>query len=195
MNQAILFDILKPYSGILAIYFSNSKPLNSRKFELVSALDEQGAVALQKAIAYDDKMIGVYRQIVEGFALAIEAKDEVTYGHSQRVAVLSKLTAKKMKLGEHEVNNIYQAAILHDIEKIGMEDTVLERLGQLSPNELSAICQNPVLGAKILSPLTFFNELGTILGTRGKIGICRLFICVPVPGLQELFQRLSTLFK
>ncbi|WP_299981652.1 HD domain-containing phosphohydrolase [Desulfobacula sp.] len=155
----LFFDILKPYSGILAVYFSEYKPLNSREFELVSALGEQGALALQKAIGYDEKMMGVYRQIVEGFALAIEAKDRITHGHSQRVATLSELIARKMELDEHEVKNIYHAGILHDIGKIGMEDTVLEHLGQLSPNELSAIRQHPVLGAKILSPLTFFNEI------------------------------------
>ncbi|MCD4721488.1 MAG: HD domain-containing protein [Desulfobacula sp.] len=155
----LFFDIMKPYSGILAVYFSQHKPLDSHEFELISALGEQGALALQRAIGYDEKMVEIYQQIVEGFALAIEAKDPITHGHSKRVAVLSELTAKKMKLDEHEVKNIYRAGILHDIGKIGMEDTVLERLGELSQNELSAIRQHPVLGAKILSPLTFFNEI------------------------------------
>jgi len=155
----LFFDITKPYSGILAVYFSQYRPLDSHEFELVSALGEQGALALQKAIGYDEKMMGVYRQIVEGFALAIEAKDQITHGHSQRVATLSELTARKMELDEHEVKNIYHAGILHDIGKIGMEDTVLERLGNLSPDELSAVHQHPVLGAKILSPLSFFNEI------------------------------------
>ena len=155
----LFFDITKPYSGILAVYFSQYRPLDSNEFELVSALGEQGALALQKAIGYDEKMMEVYRQIVEGFTLAIEAKDQITHGHSQRVATLSELTARKMELDEHEVKNIYHAGILHDIGKIGMEDTVLERLGNLSPDELSAVHQHPVLGAKILSPLSFFSEI------------------------------------
>ena len=155
----LAFDIIKPYSGILAVYFSDSKPLKPHEFELVSALGEQGALALQKAIGYDEKMMNVYRQIVEGFALAIEAKDTITHGHSQRVAALSKLTAQKMALDDHEVENIYHAGILHDIGKIGMEDSVLERLGNLSANEMSCVHDHPVSGARILSPLTFFNEI------------------------------------
>jgi len=100
---------------------------------------------------------------VEGFALAIEARDRVTHGHSRRVATLSRLTARQMGLDETMVKTIFHAGILHDIGKIGIRDTVLDRLGQLTPKEMAQIRQHPVLGADILLPLTFFSEIAPMI--------------------------------
>ena len=64
------FDITGPYVGLLAVYFYGTRPVEPHEFELLTALGEQGAIALEKAIAYDKKTIDMYRQIVKGFALA-----------------------------------------------------------------------------------------------------------------------------
>lgn len=153
------FDITGPYTGLLAVYFTGNRALASHELEFLTALGEQGAIALEKAIGYDRKMLDLYREMVEGFALAIEARDKVTHGHSRRVARLSQLTARQMELADAEVNNIYHAGILHDIGKIGTQDTVLERLGRLSPDEMDQIRRHPGLGADILAPLTFFCDI------------------------------------
>ena len=155
----MFFDITGPYVGLLAVYFTGPKALAPQEVELLTALGEQGAIALEKAIGYDQKAQTMYRQIVEGFALAIEAKDKITHGHSQRVARLSELTARKMKLTEKQVQQIFHAGILHDIGKIGTQDMLLERLGNLSEKEMGAIREHPCLGADILSPLAIFSDI------------------------------------
>ncbi len=155
----MFFDITGPLSGLLAVYFTDSRTLAPHELELLTALGEQGAISLEKAMGYDKKTQIMYQQIVEGFALAIEAKDKVTHGHSQRVARLSELTARKMGLEEKKVRQIFQAGILHDIGKIGTQDNLLERLGNLSKKEMSTIRQHPCLGADMLRPLTFFSEI------------------------------------
>ncbi len=157
--SGLFFDITGPYTGLLAVYFYGSRPLKTHELELLTALGEQGAIALEKAIAYDNKMLTMYRQIVEGFALAIEARDKATHGHSQRVARFSELTAREMGLDEKNIKNIFHAGILHDIGKIGTDDQILERLGHLSTREMDAIRRHPGLGADILSPLTFFSDI------------------------------------
>jgi putative nucleotidyltransferase with HDIG domain len=159
----LFFDITGPYTGLLAVYFTGNRTLEAHELELVTALGEQGAIALEKAIGHDRQILDIYRKIVEGFALAIEARDRVTHGHSRRVATLSRLTARQMGLDETMVKHIFHAGILHDIGKIGIRDTVLDRLGHLTPKEMDQIRQHPVLGADILIPLTFFSEIAPMI--------------------------------
>lgn len=164
------FNIAPPYSGILAVYFfTQNKALTPTEQALVSALGEQGALALQKTIGYDEKIVKMAGQIIESFALAIEAKDPATHGHSQRVARLARLTAREMNMADDEVETVYQAGILHDIGKIGMGDAVIEKLGKLSSRELSAVRQHPVLGVKILSPLTFFRRIEPLIENHHEL--------------------------
>ncbi len=159
----LFFDITGPYTGLLAVYFTGSRSLASHELELVTALGEQGAIALEKAMGHDRNILEIYRKIVEGFALAIEARDRVTHGHSRRVAVLARLTAQQMGLDKAMVKTVFHAGILHDIGKIGTRDTVLDRLGHLTPREMDQIRQHPVLGADILTPLTFFSEIAPMI--------------------------------
>jgi putative nucleotidyltransferase with HDIG domain len=159
----LFFNISGPYTGLLAVYFMGNRTLEPHELELVTALGEQGATALEKAMGHDKKILEIYRKIVEGFALAIEARDRVTHGHSRRVATLSRLTARQMGLDDVMVKNIFHAGILHDIGKIGIRDTVLDRLGHLTPKEMEQIRQHPVLGADILVPLTFFEDIAPMI--------------------------------
>ena len=159
----LFFDITGPCTGLLAVYFTGSRTLAAHELELVTALGEQGAIALEKAMGHDRTLVEIYRKIVEGFALAIEARDRITHGHSRRVAVLAKLTARQMGLNAAMIKNIFHAGILHDIGKIGTRDTVLDRLGHLTPKEMNQIRQHPVLGADILVPLTFFSEIAPMI--------------------------------
>ncbi|MDT8378326.1 MAG: HD domain-containing phosphohydrolase [Desulfotignum sp.] len=159
----LFFDISGPYTGLLAVYFMQNRILDPHELELVTALGEQGAIALEKAIGHDRKILDIYRKIVEGFALAIEARDRITHGHSRRVATLSRLTARQMGLDDAMIKNIFHAGILHDIGKIGIRDTVLDRLGHLTSREMAQIRQHPVLGADILIPLTFFKDIAPMI--------------------------------
>lgn len=159
----IYFDINGPCTGLLAVYFSAKKQLKDHELTLLTALGEQGAIALEKALGYDKKMLAMYRQIVEGFALAIEARDKVTHGHSLTVARLAKLTALHMGLDEKQALTIHQAGLLHDIGKIGAKDDILDRLGRLKAGEMAAIREHPATGADILSPLPFFSDIAPLV--------------------------------
>ncbi|MBF0200902.1 MAG: HD domain-containing protein [Desulfamplus sp.] len=159
----MFFDIDGPYTGILAVYFTGSKALDMLEKELVKALGEQGAIALQKALSYDEEMVRLFRQVVESFALALEAKDSVTHGHSLKVAEMARLTAQELGLAHHEVETLFHAGLLHDIGKIGMEDHVLERLGQLSPREMKKAREHPVTGAHIVGALPMFQGIEPLI--------------------------------
>lgn len=159
----IFFDIAGSLEGILAVYFHDRRLLSEDQLELVSALGEQGAIALQKAISFDEKLIENMRRMVEGLAMALEAKDEQTHGHSVRVASLARLVAKEMGLTDSEIETIYHGGMLHDIGKIGMEDTILQRLGLLSKSEMDVVRRHPEIGAKITKPLNFLSNVEPLI--------------------------------
>ncbi|MBE6902285.1 MAG: response regulator, partial [Ruminococcaceae bacterium] len=81
---------------------------------------------------------------------AIEAKDEYTRGHSARVAECSVALAKKLGWSEEECENLRYIALLHDIGKIGVPDSVLNKPARLTDEEFSIIKKHPVTGGEIL---------------------------------------------
>lgn len=161
--SGLFFDIAGSLEGILAVYFHDRRELDADELELISALGEQGAIALQKSISFDEKMIENMRRMVEGLAMALEAKDEQTHGHSVRVAGLARLVATELGLNETEIETIYHGGLLHDIGKIGMEDVILQRLGILSKSEMDVVRRHPEIGARITRPLNFLSNVEPLI--------------------------------
>jgi putative nucleotidyltransferase with HDIG domain len=147
------FQITPPYVGVMAVYFAGNKVFKASEIDFLTALGEQGAIALQKAFWFDESRLKSFQQTVEGLVVALEAKDGQTHGHSLRVAHLARLTAQTLGLPEREIETIYRAGMLHDIGKIGTEDHVLARLGRLDPSEADHIREHPEIGARILAPM------------------------------------------
>lgn len=152
-------DIVDNYAGILAVYFGQPRNLVSSEINFLTALGEQGAIALHKALRYDEKLLQTFSETVEGLALALEAKDPVTHGHSQKVARYARLTARALGLDSRDIDTVHRAGLLHDIGKIGMHDKLLSRLGKLNNREFNTLKMHPVIGARILEPLTFLEDV------------------------------------
>ncbi|HYO26565.1 MAG TPA: HD-GYP domain-containing protein [Lacipirellulaceae bacterium] len=87
---------------------------------------------------------------VRALITAIDAKDRYTHGHSERVARVAVCLAEELHLSRGEVNTIYLGGLLHDIGKIGVDDSVLNKPGALTPEEFAQIKQHPQLGYDIL---------------------------------------------
>ena len=155
----IPFTIVDPLSGILAVYFSHEKRLLQREINFLQALGEQGAIALHKALRYDENRLRAFRETIEGLVLALEAKDICTHGHSVKVARYARMTARQMGLPEKQAETLYHAGLLHDIGKIGMQDDILFNLGRLSLRQFEIVKKHPTIGARILKPLSFLDDL------------------------------------
>jgi len=99
-----------------------------------------------------------YRDIVEQslltFAGTIDAKDKYTNGHSTRVALYSREIARRMGLSEEQQERIYYVGLLHDIGKIGIPDSILNKPSKLTPEEREIIEKHPAIGAEILKNFT-----------------------------------------
>ena len=96
------------------------------------------------------KLQSAYVEFIGSLANALDARDRYTYGHSGRVSRYASLTAVAMGLATNRVEQIRIGAQLHDIGKIGIPDSVLEKPGRLTPEEFATVQEHPVIGRRIL---------------------------------------------
>ncbi|HOT01304.1 MAG TPA: HD-GYP domain-containing protein, partial [Acidobacteriota bacterium] len=90
---------------------------------------------------------------IRTLAAAIDAKDPYTRGHSERVTRYSEIIATELGLPTEEVENIQIAALLHDVGKIGISDSILQKPGILTEAEYAVMKQHPELGGNIMSQI------------------------------------------
>jgi len=112
------------------------------------------AVALQKLILREN----VERNLVDtitAFVNAIESKDRYLKGHSARVALYSVEIAQTLGMTTELVEVVRRGAMLHDLGKLSIMDTILRKPERLTPEEFTIIKSHPMVGAKILEPLRF----------------------------------------
>lgn len=118
-------------------------------------LNEFNTLANQVAIAIENA--NLYRELKDTFistagALSdtIEARDAYTGGHTKRVLEYSRLIGEELSLKEGELENLKLAAILHDIGKIGVEDSILRKEGKLTEEEEKAMRMHTIIGPRIV---------------------------------------------
>ncbi|HEX6973524.1 MAG TPA: HD domain-containing phosphohydrolase [Vicinamibacterales bacterium] len=94
-------------------------------------------------------------EIIERLARAAEFRDDNTGQHTERVGQMAALLAKKIGLPDSQVSLIRRAAPLHDVGKIGIPDSILLKLGKLTPEEFAIVRTHTTIGARILSGSRF----------------------------------------
>ncbi len=100
-----------------------------------------------------EKEHDMFEQTAQALASAIDAKDRYTRGHSSRVAVYSQMIAREAGKTEEECEEIYFAALLHDVGKIGIADSIINKDGRLTDEEFEQIKLHPLYGSQILSQI------------------------------------------
>ena len=139
---------------------------------------------------------------LEALVNALEAKDPYMRGHSARVADLSATIAHQLGLADEDVEHIRVAGRLHDIGKIGTQESVLNKQGALTPDEFEHVKQHVVIGSQILAPLSHLGDImpavrhhherwdgtGYPDGLRGE----EIPLTARIIGAAEVFDALST---
>lgn len=105
------------------------------------------------------KIQNLFEQTIKAFVNAIDARVDYAEGHSVRVADYAYMLAQMNSKSEEECKEIYQAALLHDVGKIGISDGILMKDGDLTPEEKETMRQEPLIGERILSGITDFPSL------------------------------------
>jgi HD-GYP domain-containing protein (c-di-GMP phosphodiesterase class II) len=144
--------------GIMVLFYDKERDeLENEDQSLVTAIASQAAVAMENATLYEDLEMS-YFSTVKALARAIEVKDPYTYGHSERVTVYALVIARKLGLPEWHIRNIKYAAALHDIGKLGIARSILNKPGGLTEEEFVHVKTHPQMGDLIIEPVNFLSE-------------------------------------
>jgi len=122
--------------------------------DVVIGFAQATAVALQKLVLREDHERNLVDTIT-AFVNAIESKDPYLKGHSARVALYATEIARVMKLDDEMIQVVSRGAMLHDLGKLSIMDTILRKPERLTEEEFTLIKAHPVVGDRILKPLRF----------------------------------------
>lgn len=136
-----------------AIYLDrvdNDTPFHQHHLELLAGIGRQAGVAIERARMLEE-MEGLFYSCVRALVTSIEAKDQYTHGHSERVTAFAVTLAEEMALDAETLDNVRLGALLHDVGKIGVAEKILTKPSRLTPDEVKVIRLHPVRGGEILS--------------------------------------------
>jgi putative nucleotidyltransferase with HDIG domain len=102
-----------------------------------------------------EQVSNLHLRTIEALALAIEAKDQTTGEHLQRVRVYAMELARELRLSEEETEALRAASVLHDIGKLAVPEHIINKPGRLTPEEFNKMKIHPTVGAEILEQVDF----------------------------------------
>jgi response regulator RpfG family c-di-GMP phosphodiesterase len=147
------------------IYVDNrEKPDNFDEDDtaLLSALASQSAVTIDNSRLYEN-IQKAYHEVILALMNTVEAKDEYTRGHSQRVSRGALGIARELGLSEEESKGIQTAAELHDIGKIGVRDLIIGKESPLSTTEFDLMKDHVLTGENIIKPIEYLRFAGPMI--------------------------------
>jgi putative nucleotidyltransferase with HDIG domain len=110
---------------------------------------------MQQERAHMHAINGLHLRTIEALALAIDAKDHTTHDHLQRVQLYATEIGKDLGLSEQELEALTAAAVLHDIGKLAVPESIISKPGKLTRSEFEKMKVHPVVGAEILERVEF----------------------------------------
>lgn len=135
---------------------------NKEDVNMLTTLADEAGIAIDNAQLYETQK-KTYLETVQALAQAIEASDEYTRGHSDRVTKIAIQIARELKLGRTLIDVLKIACILHDVGKIGIIKEVLNKPGKLNDSEFNIIRMHPALGEQIITPVAFLTPIRPIV--------------------------------
>jgi HD-GYP domain-containing protein (c-di-GMP phosphodiesterase class II) len=136
--------------GVLQVVNKCDTDFTPEDLEILASLAHQVGPAVENARMYED-MRETFYGVSMALAEALEKRDYYTGGHTNRVSAFCMAIGSKLNLGEKEMESLWLASILHDVGKIGVEDRVLLKPGQLDKEEFAIMCRHSEYGSEILS--------------------------------------------
>jgi PAS domain S-box-containing protein len=147
--------------GVMEIYLRTPRQSEEDWIGFLETLAGQAAIAIDNAALLDDllrtnrELTLAYDVTVEGWSRTLELRDRETKGHSARVMELTLRLAVKMGVNSEELAHIRRGALLHDIGKMGVPDSILLKPGPLTANELEIMSKHPEWAYELLRTIPF----------------------------------------
>ena len=148
--------IIKPVD-LNMLVVSVDKALDKRRLMLENR--EYQLHLEEKVEAQTEKIRKSFLNSITSLAYALEAKDKYTSGHSQTVTEMAVAIAQELGMSEEQVEKTRLAGLLHDIGKIGLRESVLNKPGKLTDEEYRHVMSHCEIGQRILSPVMEDKEI------------------------------------
>ena len=149
--------------GVLEIYQRHEFIPEAERLEFMQSLAIRAAIAIENAAMFNElqrsnsELIMAYDTTIEGWGYALEMRDEETQGHTQRVADMTLKMAKKHGMGDDQLVHVIRGALLHDIGKMAISDSVLMKDGPLTEEERELMQKHPVRAMEMLLPIPYLK--------------------------------------
>ena len=150
--------------GVLEIFHRTRLGSSPDWLDFLETLAGQAAIAIDNAQLFDGMqrsnidLVVAYEATIEGWSSAIELSGKETEGHTSRVAELTLRLAKLLGVSEKEQVQIRRGALLHDLGKLGIPDSILLKPGSLTEEEWEIIRRHPVHAYELLLPINYLTS-------------------------------------
>jgi HD-GYP domain-containing protein (c-di-GMP phosphodiesterase class II) len=135
---------------------SRVRAVTEGTFRSAGMVAGQAAVAIENARLYKN-IHGAYLDTIAALANAIEIRDSYTRGHTDRVKLTAESIARRIGWEDDRLFDLWMGCTLHDIGKIGVPDSILNKPDDLNPDEFLKMKAHPVIGAKIIEGIPFLE--------------------------------------
>jgi len=150
--------------GVLEIF--NRKLLHPDRewLQFFETLGGQTAIAVENSMLFQDlqrsnfELALAYEATIEGWSRALDLRDRETEGHTQRVTELTLRLARRMGLSDDHLVLIKRGALLHDIGKMGIPDTILHKPEELTEEEQAIMRRHPQFAYNMLEPIAYLRD-------------------------------------
>ena len=153
-------DVIEMQLGLIILSFVGSF-IAARIYDRITKKNDE---YLERLNEQNEKIQNMTVQTITTVANALDAKDSYSEGHSRRVAVYAAQIAEKLGFSKEDVRNVRIIALLHDIGKIGVPDSVLNKPGRLTDEEFELMKKHSVIGSEILKDIDMIT--GIAIGAR-----------------------------
>ncbi len=146
------------YLGSLLIIKDDQMPFTEEQQNTLRKLGDQVGVAMQSVMAVEE-VNSLQIGSIQALSRSIDAKSRWTAGHSERVAELSEMLGASIGMEELQLRRLVISALLHDIGKIGISESILDKPGKLTDEEFTIIKQHPELGYEISRNIPNYEDI------------------------------------
>lgn len=149
--------------GVMEVFHRNPFKPDKEWLGLFEALARLAAIAIDNAQLFEDlqrsnlELTLAYDATIEGWSRALELRDIETAGHAQRVADLTVELAQAMGISKSDIIHIRRGALLHDIGKMGIQDSILHKPGPLTDEEWAVMHKHPQVAYEMLSSIAYLR--------------------------------------
>jgi PAS domain S-box-containing protein len=149
--------------GVLEVFLRTPRSIDPERLEFLEALAGQAAIAIDNSSLFEQlhdsntELSIAYDATLEGWAKALELRDRETVGHAQRVIEMTLQVADRIGIRGDSLQHIRRGALLHDIGKMGIPDSILLKPGPLTPDEWQIMRQHPKHAYEMLKTIDYLS--------------------------------------